>query len=68
MGTLDDYYLLAPHDGPTSEHRIPLASFDATRDLVKDILKSGTRETVMEISSEKSGLAVQFDSNRKYYS
>ncbi|KAH7926069.1 galactose mutarotase-like protein [Leucogyrophana mollusca] len=58
----DHYYLLSqPDDAP---HRIALSKFVSDLDEVKNILGERHREPVVQLSSEKSGLAVEFDTNQ----
>ncbi|KAG8213487.1 galactose mutarotase-like domain-containing protein [Butyriboletus roseoflavus] len=61
----DDYYLLSPRSGLkfASPHRIPLTKFSDTLDLVSDILTT-RNDPVLKLSSNRSGLAVEFDSNQ----
>ncbi|KAH7913501.1 galactose mutarotase-like domain-containing protein [Hygrophoropsis aurantiaca] len=59
----DHYYLLSqPGDSP---HRIPVSKFTPDLDEVTNILNQKRSEPVVQLSSEKSGLAVEFDTNRK---
>ncbi|EGN92376.1 hypothetical protein SERLA73DRAFT_191225 [Serpula lacrymans var. lacrymans S7.3] len=63
-GGYDDYYLLSPRPASASPHRIPLSSFAPSLDLVKGLLVGGRRDPVLELSSDRSGLAVEFDTNQ----
>ncbi|KAG2146108.1 galactose mutarotase-like domain-containing protein [Suillus bovinus] len=63
----DHYYLLAPRPcEQISPHRISAKEFDTAGEelnMVKEIFES-TNEPVVQLKSEKSGLKVDFDSNR----
>ncbi|KAG9314774.1 galactose mutarotase-like domain-containing protein [Chiua virens] len=61
----DDYYLLSQRSNLklASPHRIPMTEFSATLNLVNDILTI-RNDPVLKLSSNKSGLAVEFDSNQ----
>ncbi|KAH0832841.1 hypothetical protein J3R83DRAFT_11768 [Lanmaoa asiatica] len=61
----DDYYLLNPRSDCklASPHRISVTEFSDTLDLVNDIL-TVRNDPVLKLSSDKSGLAVEFDSNQ----
>ncbi|KAI9568159.1 galactose mutarotase-like domain-containing protein [Boletus coccyginus] len=61
----DDYYLLGPRLDLqlASPHRVPTSEFSDALDLVNDILIA-RNDPVLKLSSDKSGLAVEFDSNQ----
>ncbi|KIJ60361.1 hypothetical protein HYDPIDRAFT_43366 [Hydnomerulius pinastri MD-312] len=62
----DDYYLLHARSNLKldSPHRIHASEFDSgSVNLVKDIL-TARNDPVLKLSSDKSGLAVEFDSNQ----
>jgi len=68
----DDYYLFEENARSSIPTRIPLASFDDGSDFVRDLLRApgnadrGTRAVpVVELSSQKSGLKLKFDSNQQ---
>jgi aldose 1-epimerase len=62
----DDYYLLSPRSDLelTSPHRIPISEFSDALDLINDVL-TVRNDPVLKLSSDKSGLAVEFDTNRR---
>ncbi|KAF8546687.1 galactose mutarotase-like protein [Imleria badia] len=61
----DDYYVLSPRSDLklASPHRTPITEFSDALNLVNDIL-SVRNDPVLKLSSDKSGLAVEFDSNQ----
>ncbi|KAF9220409.1 galactose mutarotase-like protein [Gyrodon lividus] len=61
----DDYYLLSarPNLKFSSPHRIPVSEFSDSLNLVDDIL-AVRNDPVLKLSSDKSGFAVEFDSNQ----
>jgi len=61
----DDYYLLSPRSDLklASPHRISISEFSDALDLVNDIL-TVRNDAVLKLTSDKSGLAVEFDSNQ----
>ncbi|EIW84609.1 galactose mutarotase-like protein [Coniophora puteana RWD-64-598 SS2] len=59
----DDYYVLSERTTRQSPHRIKTSEFGPSLNVVKDIFER-PNENVLELSSEKSGLAVKFDSNQ----
>ncbi|KAF8910436.1 galactose mutarotase-like domain-containing protein [Gymnopilus junonius] len=67
----DDYYLLRENARSSIPTRIPLTSFLAETDLLKDVLRAsddkerGSRpDPLVILSSKKSGLALELDSNQ----
>ncbi|KAG5645095.1 hypothetical protein DXG03_006909 [Asterophora parasitica] len=71
----DDFYLLQNPGSSQFPTRLPLSSFNSKLDLIKDIIQPsndeqgkptrGNRpEPVVELSSEKSGIKLVFDTNR----
>ncbi|KAG5652985.1 hypothetical protein H0H81_002810 [Sphagnurus paluster] len=70
-----DYYMFRSSEAQQIPTRIPLSSFDSKLDLIKDVLQPcndaegnpnrGNRpEPVVEISSDKSGIKLLFDTNQ----
>ncbi|TFK65110.1 galactose mutarotase-like protein [Pluteus cervinus] len=60
----DDYYAFTAAAAPNIPSRIPLNSFTPESDLLKDLLKGTRTDTLVELSSAKSGLKLLFDSNQ----
>lgn len=63
----DDYYLLSPRPdlNLASPHRISVTEFSDGFNLVDDVLTI-RNDPVVKLSSDKSGLTVEFDTNRKH--
>ncbi|KDR68533.1 hypothetical protein GALMADRAFT_146199 [Galerina marginata CBS 339.88] len=65
----DDYYLFEDKVNSSTPSRLPLVSFNAETDFLKDLLltsndKGSRPEPLVIISSAKSGLKLEFDSNQ----
>ncbi|KIJ10763.1 aldose 1-epimerase, partial [Paxillus involutus ATCC 200175] len=61
----DDYYLLSARSNIklSSPHRIPVSEFSDALNIVNDIL-TVRNDPILKLSSDKSGLAVEFDTNQ----
>ncbi|KAH8835004.1 galactose mutarotase-like domain-containing protein [Flagelloscypha sp. PMI_526] len=70
----DDCYIFKTHVGPVLPTRIPLSEFEKDVDLIGDVVKprtdshagveTGKVKPVAELTSEKSGLKLSFDTNQ----
>jgi len=62
----DEFYLFAPRSTPTSPTRISTASINPGTNLLAEIFAAepGTKEPLVELQSEKSGLKLDFDTNQ----
>jgi len=67
-GGYDDFYVFESRP-VTDPKRVPLSSFTPEFDLIKDLLAPSTKgvntaDPIVELSSDKSGLKLAFDSNQ----
>ncbi|KAH8092568.1 galactose mutarotase-like protein [Cristinia sonorae] len=62
----DEFYVFSPRSTPTLPTRVPVSEFTPTSDLLKEIITSeaSSKDPLVQLASEKSGLRVSFDSNQ----